>query len=123
MKSKTRTVAAVVSFTASLVGITAAEAQPAHAASSCPANAPCLYQEPMWSGGIYVFGPGATSGCWNIAGYFDNRTSSIDNNRSRPIVLWQYAGCRGESKYVYENWELSSLGSFDNKASSVSFPS
>jgi hypothetical protein len=80
-------------------GVTAPSA-PAQAAWSDCSNYPgtiCLFAGPNYGLPIWRQYPSQITGCRNLTG-FDNVTTIAANQATHHlVVLWQYAGCGGES--------------------------
>jgi hypothetical protein len=83
---------------AALAAVTGSTALPA--ASDCPANAVCMFEDIDFGGeGVYdVLGDGFPSGvCAAINADFVQKTSSIVNNTPRNLIFYVDPGCQGDS--------------------------
>jgi hypothetical protein len=120
-----RTLSAGISLTAALA-ITAAAATTAAADDArCPANRVCMYEDPNYTGSLYVNqvydGKKHEIDWWNG----DNEISSIINNTGSSIKVysgdgqggsWQCVGAHAQRKNLEDN-------DFDNDAESWAFAS
>lgn len=76
---------------AGLLAVTTAPAA-AHVANGCQANWFCTYIDTYFGGGMYAYDYPAGA-CVNIGWPYDNAISSIHNNRSGAVTLFDGYGC------------------------------
>ncbi|MFI7632932.1 peptidase inhibitor family I36 protein [Nonomuraea sp. NPDC049400] len=121
MKRKTTlAVAALLLSATSLIGSNAT-AHASSAASDCPAF--CIYEHDdfnFWGGRLVVFWPEGP--CRNVHSSRNNMASSMINNTSRSVRLYDRKNCAGPVGYTAkrnsEDKDFTNNG-FDNKLSSM----
>lgn len=107
-------------------------ASPANAAYVCGAGQVCLYQNAGYTGSVYVvpkiqLSNGLWTACqkslvgkkFNNGDALDNNVSSVVNKSGSVLFMWETAPTGGAMYGVSGGESVSSLGSFDNKASSA----
>ncbi|MGP3978185.1 peptidase inhibitor family I36 protein [Streptomyces sp. 8N114] len=109
---------------ASLIGLpsTAQATTQAVTGDNCTSRYLCLYEHDDFEGrGLAYVHDGL--GCWNLStDDFSNKASSMVNNTSYSVKMYDRANCAGASGYTAqsesEDKDLTNNG-FDNKASSI----
>lgn len=96
-------------------------AKPAQAAySDCPSPRFCLWEHSDYNSPMYQYSP-TVGTCYNLGAAINNRATSVYNRTGSRVRLFDGTGCTGSSVYIdngYRTWNLSLVGSFNDKASS-----
>jgi hypothetical protein len=91
-------------------------------AAGCASNRFCLYENDQYTGPYYVQEALPAGVCYNLVGRYDNWASSMKNNLSRQVKLYDRLNCAGAVGYTAradsEDNDLTNNG-FDNKTSSM----
>lgn len=119
MRRLHKALAATGGLTVLAFGLSAPPAQ----AASCPDNYVCMWEDPNYSGELYVYQPNQ-NGRYEIDGWDgDNEISSVINNTHKCIVLYANDGWTGRTHSIsylsLQNTRYNlELNGYDNEAES-----
>ncbi|GAB3248417.1 peptidase inhibitor family I36 protein [Kineosporia babensis] len=125
MRLRTVAAAALTGVLAGVAMVTAAGPASADDAR-CPANRVCMYEDPNFTGSLYVNQKYKSGGKFEIDWWDgDNEISSVINNTGGSVKLYANDGQKGKWQCVGAHSTRSNLkdNAFDNNAESWAFAS
>jgi hypothetical protein len=94
---------------------------PAQAAGTCADDRVCMWEDPNYTGTLYVKYTNGTNvgNKFEIDGFDgDNEISSVINNTNLKVILYDNDNYSGTTKCLNPDTKYKSLGSYDNEAES-----